>query len=90
MAGKDVGFDSAEKLTDSIRSQLHKHADKMRKQKLEGQIMNELRNRNSFEVPPSMVDQVIDSMIMELNVQDEKEKKKLLQILMWKRWKLLK
>jgi trigger factor len=41
--------------------------------------MDELRKRNSFDVPPSMVDQVIDSMIMELNVGDEKEKKKLLR-----------
>lgn len=76
---KDIGFDSAVKLDESIRSQLHKHADKLRRQKLEGQIMNELRARNAFDVPPSMVDQVIDSMIMELNVPDEKEKKKLLK-----------
>ncbi len=76
---KDVGFDTAEKLDASIRSQLHKHGDKMRRQKLEGQIMNELRARNNFDVPPSMVDQVIDSMIMELNIPDEKEKKKLLK-----------
>lgn len=41
--------------------------------------MDELRQRNSFDVPPSMVDQVIDSMIMELNIGDEKEKKKLLR-----------
>lgn len=76
---KDVGFESADKLKESIQTQLHKHADKMRRQKLEGQIMTELRQRNSFDVPPSMVDQVIDSMIMELNVPDEKEKKKLLK-----------
>lgn len=41
--------------------------------------MDELRKRNNFDVPPSMVDQVIDSMIMELNIGDEKEKKKLLK-----------
>ena len=76
---KDVGFETADKLKESIQSQLHKHGDKMRRQKLEGQIMTELRQRNNFDVPPSMVDQVIDSMIMELNVPDEKEKKKLLK-----------
>lgn len=76
---KDVGFESAAKLKESIQTQLHKHADKMRRQKLEGQIMTELRQRNNFDVPPSMVDQVIDSMIMELNIPDEKEKKKLLK-----------
>lgn len=76
---KDVGFESADKLKESIESQLYKHADKMRRQKLEGQIMTELRQRNTFDVPPSMVDQVVDSMIMELNIPDEKEKKKLLK-----------
>ncbi|MCX6124095.1 MAG: trigger factor [Proteobacteria bacterium] len=76
---KDVGFETAEKLTSSINTQLVKHAAKTRRQKLEGLIMNELRSRNAFDVPPSMVDQVIDSMIMDLNVSDEKEKKKLLK-----------
>ena len=76
---KDVGFESADKMLSSVKDQMHKHADKTRRQKLEGMIMDELRTRNSFDVPPSMVDQVIDSMIMELNVQDEKEKKKLLK-----------
>jgi trigger factor len=41
--------------------------------------MEQLRTGNKFDVPPSMVDQVIDSMIMELNIGDEKEKKKLLK-----------
>lgn len=76
---KDVGFESADKMKESITSQLHKHANKTRRGKLETQILDELRKRNAFEVPPSIVDQVIDSMIMELNVQDEKEKKKLLK-----------
>ncbi|MCX6116255.1 MAG: trigger factor [Proteobacteria bacterium] len=76
---KDVGFDSADKLKENIKSQLVKHADKTRRQKLETLIMDELRSKNKFDVPPSMVDQVIDSMIMELNIQDEKEKKKLLK-----------
>jgi trigger factor len=76
---KDVGFESATKLQENVRSQLAKHVDKTRRQKLETLIMDELRTRNSFDVPPSMVDQVIDSMIMELNIQDEKEKKKLLK-----------
>jgi trigger factor len=76
---KDVGFDSVATLQAEINKQLEKRGSQLRKQKLEAVIMDELRKRNNFEVPPSMVDQVIDSMIMELNIGDEKEKKKLLR-----------
>ncbi len=41
--------------------------------------MDQLRASNNFDVPPSMVDQVIDSMINELNIEDAKEKKALLK-----------
>lgn len=76
---KDVGLDSLKALEDEITKQLEKRGKQLRKQKLESFIMEELRKRNAFDVPPSMVDQVIDSMIMELNIGDEKEKKKLLR-----------
>ncbi|MEI6834401.1 MAG: trigger factor [bacterium] len=76
---KDVGFDSLSALETEISKQLNKRGQQLRRQKLEASIMDELRGRNSFDVPPSMVDQVIDSMIMELNIGDEKEKKKLLR-----------
>lgn len=76
---KDVGFDSVTALQSEINKQLEKRGTQLRKQKLEAVIMDELRKRNNFDVPPSMVDQVIDSMIMELNIGDEKEKKKLLK-----------
>lgn len=76
---KDVGFESLSALEAEISKQLNKRGRQLRRQKLEASIMDELRGRNSFDVPPSMVDQVIDSMIMELNIGDEKEKKKLLR-----------
>ena len=76
---KDVGFESLSALESEISKQLNKRGQQLRRQKLEASIMDELRGRNSFDVPPSMVDQVIDSMIMELNIGDEKEKKKLLR-----------
>jgi trigger factor len=76
---KDVGFDSLAALEAEISKQLNKRGQQLRRQKLETSIMDELRKKNSFDVPPSMVDQVIDSMIMELNIGDEKEKKKLLR-----------
>ena len=76
---KDVGFDTVEALHTEINTQLEKRGKQLRRQKLEASIMEELRKRNTFDVPPSMVDQVIDSMIMELNIGDEKEKKKLMR-----------
>lgn len=76
---KDVGFETVAALHAEINKQLEKRGSQLRRQKLEGAIMEELRKSNEFDVPPSMVDQVIDSMIMELNVGDEKEKKKLLK-----------
>jgi trigger factor len=76
---KDIGLTSADELKTNITTQMAKHHDKNRKQKLESMIMEELRKRNSFDVPPSIVDQVIDDMIRELNVPDENEKKKLLK-----------
>jgi trigger factor len=76
---KDVGFESLSALEAEISKQLNKRGQQLRRQKLEASIMDQLRGRNSFDVPPSMVDQVIDSMIMELNIGDEKEKKKLLR-----------
>lgn len=76
---KDVGFDSLVALETEISKQLNKRGAQLRRQKLEASIMDELRMKNTFDVPPSMVDQVIDSMIMELNIGDEKEKKKLLR-----------
>ena len=76
---KDVGFDTLVALQDEINKQLEKRGKKLRRQKLETTIMDQLRTVNKFDVPPSMVDQVIDSMIMELNIGDEKEKKKLLK-----------
>lgn len=76
---KDVGFDSLVALETEISKQLNKRGTQLRRQKLEASIMDELRKKNTFDVPPSMVDQVIDSMIMELNIGDEKEKKKLLR-----------
>jgi trigger factor len=76
---KDVGFDTLAALQAEINKQLEKRGKQLRRQKLETAIMEQLRTGNKFDVPPSMVDQVIDSMIMELNIGDEKEKKKLLK-----------
>ncbi len=76
---KDVGYDSVSALNAEITARLTKRGTQLRRQKLEGSVMEQLRAANNFEVPPSMVDQVIDGMINELNIEDQKEKKTLLK-----------
>jgi trigger factor len=76
---KDVGFNTVAALQGEITTQLEKRGTQLRRQKLEASVMEQLRGQNNFDVPPSMVDQVIDSMIQELNIEDEKEKKLLLK-----------
>jgi trigger factor len=76
---KDVGYDTVAALNTEITAQLTKRGTQLRRQELEGSVMDQLRAANNFEVPPSMVDQVIDGMINELNIGDPKEKKALLK-----------
>ena len=66
---KDVSFDSAEAMKQNIHEHLSSRAQSMRRQKLESTILDKLIEKNEFEVPPSMVDTVIDSMIQELDWQ---------------------
>ena len=66
---KDVSFESAEAMKKNIHDHLASRADGMRRQKLEANILDKLIEKNEFEVPPSMVDTVIDSMIQELDWQ---------------------
>lgn len=70
---KDVGFDSAEAMTKNIRDHLQSRAESMRRQKLESSLLDKLLEKNDFEVPPSMVDTVIDSMIKELDWQKKEQ-----------------
>lgn len=76
---KDNNFDSLEELKASLRKQLEETANNMTKQELEGQLLSSLIERIPFEVPPAMVDQVIDSMIGELRFKDKKDQEKALK-----------
>ena len=76
---KDNNFDSLEELKTSLRKQLDETAKNMSKQELEGQLLSSLIERIPFEVPPAMVDQVIDSMIGELRFKDKKDQEKALK-----------
>ena len=71
---KDLGFDSLELLQADIRKQLEDRCKDANKQQLENKILDLILGKHPFKVPPAMVDQVIDSMIGELPIQDEKAK----------------
>jgi trigger factor len=72
---KDMNFESLAALTQRIGDDLQETAKNMRNRDIEQAIMDALRIQNDFEVPPSMVDQVIDGMISEMGIRDEKMKK---------------
>ncbi len=76
---KDLGLESLEELKANIMTSLKKQAEQQKRNQLEASILDQLSAKNSFDVPPSMVDQVIDSMFNEFqfpddNVRDEAKK----------------
>jgi len=72
---KDLNFESADKLREDVRKHLEMRADGLRRQKIESTLLDKILDAAPFEVPPSMVDQVIDSMIQEMNWGSEDQKK---------------
>jgi trigger factor len=53
---------------------MQNRADELSRQRLETAILDKLVEANPFEVPPAMVDQVIDSMIDELPHRSQEER----------------
>ncbi len=76
---KDLGTENVEDLTNKVRDQLVNKAEEMRQNRIESLILDYLYEGNPFEVPPSMTDHVIDSIIEEIYWQDEKERKEALK-----------
>jgi len=74
---KDLDFENAAQLKTDIEKSISARADQMRRQKLETIIMEKLSEKNAFDVPPSMVDHVIDSMIDELGIPNKAEVEKI-------------
>ena len=62
---KDLNFESAEALVTEVRSQLASQAKNMSRNSVEMALLDKLLTAYPFEVPPAMVDQVIDSIIEE-------------------------
>jgi trigger factor len=72
---KELDFESADALVADIRKHLDTRAEELRRQRLENAILDKLLAANPFEVPPAMVDQVIDSLINEQRFGNEDERK---------------
>jgi trigger factor len=72
---KDMGVDSLDALKTNIRDRLERQAESARRSQLETAIFDQLSATNNFDVPPSMVDQVIDSMFDEMEFQNDAQRK---------------
>ncbi len=71
---KDMGLEDFATLEKNIRDGLEKQAEQARRQTLESAIFEQLSKKNDLDVPPSIVDQVIDSIFDEQQFDDEKKK----------------
>jgi trigger factor len=76
---KDMGFESLEKVRGFISSQISKNAEDHKRNQYETQLLDQLVEKHPFEVPPSFVDQIIDSMIGEMKFDNKEEQKKATQ-----------
>ncbi len=72
---KDLGLEDLKSLKDNIKDRLTKQAESNKRNQLETGIFDELNKTNDFEVPPSMVEQVIDSMFDETEYSSDAERK---------------
>ncbi len=68
---KDLDFASVDAMKDDVKSHLEGRARDMSRQKLETSILDKIVDKHPFEVPPAMVDQVIDSLIQEMQHPNE-------------------
>lgn len=76
---KDLNVDSKDALVQQIEDGLKKQAEGAKKRELEVKLLDVLRQKNAFEVPPAMVDEVIDSMIKEMYPGDSEPSKNALK-----------
>ena len=72
---KDLGLEDLETLKKNIRDGLERQAEQSKRNQLETAMLDQLSEKNDFDVPPSMVDQVIDSMFDEMNFESDEERK---------------
>lgn len=75
---KDLNMESLEDLKNNIRSSIQQRFDQMKRQQLESSLIKQICEKNPFDVPPSIVDQVLDSIIGELGWKNDGDKKRAL------------
>lgn len=76
---KDLSFESADALKADVRTHLEARAKDLGRQKVETAILDKIVDAHNFEVPPAMVDQVIDSMIQEMQHRSEDDRARALK-----------
>ncbi len=76
---KDLGIESLEQLRNNLKTRMEYESQNNRKQQIENQILDQMVKKFDFEVPPAIVDQVIDSMINQMKWDNKKEKEHALQ-----------
>lgn len=74
---KDLNFDSLADLEKRIRESIEVNLKNQNKRELDQALLTALRTKNTFDVPPAMVDEVVDSMITEAVGEDKKRAKEL-------------
>lgn len=75
---KDLHFDSFEAMKVETERLLKEYVENSNRNAVEVQILEVLKDKIEFEVPPSIVDRVIDDMFEEAKFASEDEKKKAL------------
>ena len=71
---KDLGLESLEQLKENVSRQLENQAEQSKKQQLESSLLEQIIKKNEFDVPPAMVDRVIDSMIDDMQWPSDAER----------------
>lgn len=71
---KAKSYESLADLKDQLRAHLENEVQMRNRRDLENAIMQELYTKLNFDVPPAIVDRVIDSMIEEANIPQEQKK----------------
>lgn len=74
---KDLGLESMADLKGKITERVVAEIERYKRHQLESGIFEQLRAKNDFEVPPAIVDQIIDGMIESASKADKKTLAKL-------------
>lgn len=72
---KELGQESLDQLKSNVEKSIKQQADNVKRGQLEGQLFKALEEKNTFDIPPALVDQVTDGIISEMQWPTEKDRK---------------